>query len=314
MPPAPTLLSRPSYRPYRAEVRAVRSLTPSFVRITFGCEAFEHFGTAGHDQRVKLILPLPDGTFSDIGADDEEAMASGLWFQRWRETPTDQRSPLRTYTIRRVDPVACEVDIDFVVHHDPGPAGAWAMKAQVGQELLLVGPDARSEQSHLGLDWHPGTARRILLAGDETAVPAVGAILEALGEDHEVDAFLEVPTADDVVPFDLPPRFRVTWLARDGAEHGAQLRAALEQWCRDSPAVLAQAASPRPQLVADLDVDLELLWDSPEDSEGEFYAWMAGEAATVKSLRRLLVSTHGVDRRRVAFMGYWRLGQSERQE
>lgn len=32
----------------------------------------------------------------------------------------------------------------------------------------------------------------------------------------------------------------------------------------------------------------------------------------VKTARRLLVSECGVDRKRVAFMGYWRLGQSER--
>jgi NADPH-dependent ferric siderophore reductase len=66
--------------------------------------------------------------------------------------------------------------------------------------------------------------------------------------------------------------------------------------------------------VADIDVDRELLWDSPEDGDGEFYAWIAGEAATVKTLRRLLVTQHGVDRKRVAFMGYWRLGQAERIE
>ncbi|MDF2554269.1 MAG: siderophore-interacting protein, partial [Microbacterium sp.] len=68
------------------------------------------------------------------------------------------------------------------------------------------------------------------------------------------------------------------------------------------------------QVLGDIDVDREMLWDSPEEGEGEFYAWMAGESATVKTLRRLLVTGHGVDRKRVAFMGYWRLGQSERQE
>jgi NADPH-dependent ferric siderophore reductase len=76
----------------------------------------------------------------------------------------------------------------------------------------------------------------------------------------------------------------------------------------------ARAAAPRPQSLEEIDVDRDLLWDSPEDGDGEFYAWMAGESATVKTLRRLLVSECGVDRKRVAFMGYWRRGQSERVE
>ena len=63
-----------------------------------------------------------------------------------------------------------------------------------------------------------------------------------------------------------------------------------------------------------MDVDVDLLWDSPEAADGEFYAWTAGEAAMVKTIRRMLVTDHGVDRKRVAFMGYWRAGQSERIE
>ena len=69
-----------------------------------------------------------------------------------------------------------------------------------------------------------------------------------------------------------------------------------------------------PQQLEEIDIDVDMLWDSPVDAPGEFYAWMAGESATVKTLRRLLVSTHGVDRKRVAFMGYWRAGRSERTE
>ncbi|GAA2070630.1 siderophore-interacting protein [Microbacterium hatanonis] len=305
--------SRPSYRPYCAEVRAVRRLSPSFVRVTFGCDDFADFGTAGLDQRVKLLLPLADGSISDVGQRDEEAIATGAWYERWRNVPTEERSPLRTYTVRRVAPEAREIDVDFVVHHDAGPAGEWAANAHVGQELVVVGPDERSEHSRLGLDFHPGTARRLLLAGDETAVPAISAILESLPAGIEVDAFLEVPTTGDALTLDAPATHRVTWIPREDAAHGARLIAALEGWCAASGDVLARAAAPRPQVVDDVDVDRDLIWDSPEDAEGDFYAWFAGEAATIKTLRRMLVSTGGVDRKRVAFMGYWRLGQAERQ-
>ncbi|MFX5718523.1 SIP domain-containing protein, partial [Acinetobacter baumannii] len=81
-----------------------------------------------------------------------------------------------------------------------GPAGAWAEVAAIGDRILVVGPDARSEESAQGIDFHPGTAQRLLLAGDETAAPAICAILEGLGPGFVVDAFIEVPTDDDALP------------------------------------------------------------------------------------------------------------------
>ena len=53
------------------------------------------------------------------------------------------------------------------------------------------------------------------------------------------------------------------------------------------------------------------LWEVPEEGpHGRWYAWLAGEAGVVKALRRHLVQTVGVDRRSVAFMGYWREGRT----
>lgn len=308
------MATRPSYRPYLATVADVHRLAPHFVRVTFAGDDFDVFGTAGLDQRIKLLLPLADGTLSDIGQHDQAIIDAGDWYAIWRDLPAATRSPLRTYTVRRVDPGARRVVVDFVVHHGAGPAGTWAEAASVGQQIVIVGPDQRSEGSRLGLDWHPGTARRLLLAGDETAAPAICGILESLDASYDVDAFIEVPTGADRLTLDLPESFRVTWIAREAREHGAALGDAVSRWSAASAEILARAAAPRPQELADVDVDVDLLWDSPEDSDGEFYAWMAGEAAMVKALRRHLVQGCGVDRKRVAFMGYWRLGQSERQE
>jgi len=307
---SPAVARRALYHPFRTRVVGVRRLSPHFVRIAFTGPELEHFGAAGPDQRIKVLLPHPDGSFADLGQDD----GAGDWYDRWRALPGAERNPFRTYTIRGLDQAARLLDVDFVVHHGAGPAGAWAQDAAVGQELLIVGADERAGSPVGGFDWHPGTARRVLLAGDETAVPAIAAIAESLGEGYDADVFLEVPTADDVLPIGAGDGVRVRWLPRDDREHGAALTAAVTEWAGRSGALLARAAAPRPQELADVDVDRELLWDSPEDAEGEFYAWIAGEAATIKGLRRMLVSRHGVDRGRVAFMGYWRLGQSERME
>jgi len=62
----------------------------------------------------------------------------------------------------------------------------------------------------------------------------------------------------------------------------------------------------------DVDVDTGILWEVPEPADvSRFYAWLAGEAAVIKALRRHLVTDCGVDRRSVAFMGYWRQGRAE---
>lgn len=303
--------TRPAYRPYVAVVKKARRLSPHFARITFTCPDFAVFGTDRRDQRVKLVLPDSDGRLCDIGQNDPAAIDGGEWYTRWRDLPEAERMPFRTYTVRRIDPEALELDIDFVLHHDAGPAGTWAETAAEGESILVVGPDARSEDSAQGIDFHPGTAQRLLLVGDETAAPAICAILEGLGSGFVVDAFIEIPTIDDALAL-APGTLPVTWIARDDRPHGEALIDAVEAWTAASGAVLSRAAAPRPQVLEDIDLDVDLLWDSPADAEGEFYAWIAGESQTVKTLRRLLVQGHGVDRKRVAFMGYWREGQVER--
>ncbi len=294
---------RPAYRPYEVQVASVKRLSPHFVRVEFTGPDMEHFGTAGLDQRIKVVLPFADGTFADFGQHE----AAGDWYDRWRNLPDDARNVFRTYTVRRIEPG--RLTVDFVVHDHAGPAGAWAEQAAVGQDLFIVGPDERSPNSRGGIDWHPGTARRVLLAGDETAAPAICSILESLDLSYQATAFIEVPEGADAGALGSDPRIRV--IARGAVEHGTGLIEAVTAWAQHNTELLELAKAPVAQELEDIDIDAQLLWDSPGASEGEFYAWFAGEAATIKSLRRLLVSGHGVDRKRVSFMGYWRQGRAE---
>jgi NADPH-dependent ferric siderophore reductase len=299
---------RPAYRPYRAAVSSIRRLSPHFVRVTFACDEFCDFGTAGLDQRIKLLLPLPGRGVSDVGDH------GGEWYARWRELPEDERNPFRTYTVRAARPEQCEVDVDFAFHGDGGPAARWVRDAAVGDELVLVGPDERSASSHVGIDWHPGSATHLLLAGDETAAPAICSVLESLPAGSSASAFIEVPETGDTLSPALPHGCSITWLGRDGAPHGSLLDPAVRAWVATHRELILPTVLSRPQPLADIDVDVELLWDAPEEKAGsDFYAWLAGEAATIKSLRRFLVSETGIDRSRVAFMGYWRLGKAEGQ-
>jgi NADPH-dependent ferric siderophore reductase len=307
---------RPAYRGFRAAVARVERITPHFTRVTFAGDELAGFGTAGLDQRVKVVLPLPGRGFAAFpqGAD---------WYGAWRQLPAEHRNPFRTYTIRAVRPELREVDVDFVTHGDTGPGSAWAGRAQPGDEIVLVGPDELSEDRTIGIDWRPGDVDTVLLAGDETAAPAICAILESLPDDAAGAALIEVPSADDALPVRAPEGVEVRWLPRRADQvHGERLVPAVRDWvartcwlrdCAD-PASAAAEASRRTlaELAAAADAD-GILWDVPEGTslDGDCYAWIAGEASLIKTLRRFLVQEAGLDRRQVAFMGYWRRGRAE---
>jgi len=302
---------RPGYRPYRATVVGVRQLSPSFVRVTFASDAFDTFGTDCLDQRIKIVFPLPDGTFSDLGADSEDAMLAGDWYDRWRSLPDHLRNPFRTYTVRAIDQDARLLDVDFVSHGDGGPAARWLAEAAPGAEVIVVGPDARSIHCGTGIDWRPGDASDLLLVGDETAAPAISAILETLPAGRRAHAYIEVPDARDSLALSHPAGCTVTWLDRAGGDNGCRLIPAVQDWLAAHPETVAGASATREQRLDDVDIDVETLWESPEQAPSGFYAWIAGESSTVKTLRRMLVTGSGIDRSRVAFMGYWRLGKAE---
>lgn len=300
---------RPGYRLYRAQVRSLTPLTPHFVRVRFESEDFVYFGTGRQDQRIKVIFPLPDRTLADLGPLDPSESDDPGWYGRWRQMADESRPVFRTYTVREIDPEARVLDVDFVDHGATGPAGRWLASAQPGDEVYIAGPDARSVHHLGGIDFRPGGATRLLIAGDETAVPAIAAICERLPAHATAHVYCEVPSAADVLDLAVGPGVRVTWLARTGEKHGALLIPAIRSLVEDNPGFLAESDAP-PGDVDETDDDA-LLWDAAEGASGGFYAWLAGEARAVKTLRRLLVREHNVDRTKVAFMGYWREGRSE---
>lgn len=325
-----TAPARPAYRPYRTRVTAIAQLTPHFTRVTLHGESLRDFGTAGLDQRIKLLIPFEGDGTSDIGADAAEAHAA--WYDRWRELPDAARNPLRTYTVRAVRPAAREIDVDVVVHEalpgtELGPAALWMRRARPGDELIIVGPDEHGPDPRTGIDWRPGAARRVLLVADETAVPAACAILEQLPAAVRADAILEVPAAADIMPITSDAELTVRWLARDRAGRGraggnlrpgSLLPGEVEAWAARNPEAYRASVPGSPQPVAETDVDSERLWDVPEapaatgtEAPRPFYAWLAGEQAAIGRMRRHLVSELGIQRRDVAFMGYWRYGVAD---
>ncbi|CAN5718263.1 N/A [soil metagenome] len=299
---------RPAYRPYLVTVTDIIALSEHFIRVTFTGPDLKHFGTDRLDQRIKVVFPHPDGTLTDFGFTDPAVLTAGDWHRRWRELPQETRNPIRTYTIRHVRNSVCEIDVDFFSHSSPGQetdgaASRWLARAAHGDALVIVGPDARSSREGGGIEWNPGTATRLLLAGDETAVPAIANIVETLDDHVTAEVFIEVGSQQDALV--MGGAAAVTWLEQVTDQPGAALTSAIDRWAR------TVATRAEEQALPDVDVDTELLWEAPPSAARDHYIWLAGEAGVVKSLRRFLVQEHQIDKSCIAFMGYWRQGRAE---
>jgi NADPH-dependent ferric siderophore reductase len=193
------------------QVKSVKALTPSFVRITFTGDDLHDFVSASFDDHVKVFFPNPGEdkpTLPTLGPEGHPVFSG-------------EKPLMRDYTPRRFDPQAKELDIEFVLH-EAGPATTWAAQAKVGQYLGIGGPRG-STIIPMELDWH-------LLIGDETALPAIARRLEELPADARVAVLLQVENAEARIELASKANPYIQWFYRDGAGNdGDALLEALRQ-------------------------------------------------------------------------------------
>ncbi|MFE2944172.1 siderophore-interacting protein [Streptomyces sp. NPDC059255] len=294
---APGAGAAPPELPVRTvEVTGVRRISPHMTRVTFGGPGLAGFSLAGPDQQVKLYFPRPGQRVPRLPepGTDGDVMR---WYGAFQAIPEEERPWARSYTVRAHDPLRATIDIDFVLHgreddgagpgpgeaapgieeavRGPGetvrgPATAWARSAVPGAVLGMFGPSA-----YFATPVPVGTTDWMLLAGDETALPAIGTLIEALPEGARATAFVEVADAAEEQRFTTAGTVTVHWLHRGAAPAGSG----------DALLSAVRAAA---------------------FPEGSVLAWLGGEAGAVRALRRHLVDERGVGRRSVHFAGYWR--------
>lgn len=180
-------------------------LTPHMVRLVLGGAGpgtgFDTFvPNDSTDSYVKVVI-VGDGI-------DISALPQPLTQDSFADLPVEQRPTVRTYTVRQVDKQRGEITIDFVVHGEGGVAAPWAAAAAPGQPAYLMGPSGAYAPDPAA-DWH-------LLAGDEAALPAISAALEALPANAIGKVFIEVAGPDDEVALTAPSGVEVSWIHRGG--------------------------------------------------------------------------------------------------
>ncbi|MDO4917089.1 MAG: siderophore-interacting protein [Rothia sp. (in: high G+C Gram-positive bacteria)] len=329
-------------------VTRVQRLTDHYMRISLAGSALHYAveeisdGTGDVvDAYIKLLVP-PEGSTepTDIVLDDG-------WRAEWFAQPTSERGWMRTYTVRNsrlisadsVPPVAAEfrpaaeadlsvlerdipsdvipeIDIDFVLHTDAGgtmgPGASWATQAQVGTAVSFLAP---MRGNNLWSSWNPGKASKILVLADETAVPAALSIVRTLANSARADVLLEVPGEGDVMTPEMAdiqdaatayPHVNVRWLPRGcngssvvrGEELYRMLREILDIKLNVEYRVSEQVS------------DQEIVWGLA-DEDSDYYVFIAGESAVIKTLRRICVNDAGLDKSNISFMGYWKKGRAE---
>ncbi|MGR4850069.1 siderophore-interacting protein [Streptomyces sp. LARHCF252] len=282
------------FRFFSLHVVRTRRLGPSLVRVTFGGPDLHAFHSDGRDQSLSLFLPHPGQPEPVVPLE----LGDG-WWQGWRELPDDVRAVMRSYTLRALRRDPDEIDIDFALHGiepgasvQAGPASRWADRAAAGDRVLLLGPAVADNRA---IRFRPPEDTDLVVVwGDETAVPAASAIVEALPAGTRARVWLEVPHAGDIQDLVTEADAEITWLVKNETPETPETPRA-PKTAEGSPMVL------------------DTLRNAQLPTAERPYVWIAGESGCVKQLRRHFVRERGIDRRRVTFVGYWRSGVSEEQ-
>ena len=255
------------------EVRRVTDVTPGMRRVTLTGAQLDAFTNAdGH------VEPA----FASTGFDDDIRLLFAYPGETDPVLPVivdgsvtfaAGRRPLaRAYTVRRYDPRTRELDVDFVVHGG-GVATTWARDASPGGRIHIAGPSVSQ-----GL---PHDYEHLLVVGDETALPAIARLLEEFPVDARGQVFVEIADSVHIQSVRELPGVSITWLPRPEAEPGIT-------------SLLLDAVR------------------AAEWSDGRVFAWLAGEQATVRSLRRYLIRDRGIAKTDIDFTGYWKRGDTVR--
>ncbi len=218
-----------------------QTITPNMLRITLGGADMKDFPSDQESAYVKLLFP--------------------------RES--ESRPLMRTYTVRAQREQ--EIDIDFVIHADGGPAATWAIEADIGSRILVGGPGPK-KLVDTAADW-------FLIVGDMTALPAISVNIEQLPDNARGYVAIEVISEADIQDLNPPENIDIHWVI-----------------------------NPHPGVNNDLLFEkvTQLPWLNGRPS-----VWSACELGSMRKLRDHFRAQPQLDKNDLYISSYWKLGCNE---
>jgi len=233
-------------------------LSPNMRRITLGGDNMAGFPVGRESANFKLLLPREGQLVPNLSTDKNK-------------TSDEEKAIVRTYTVRKYYPEKEQVDVDFFIHRDPGPASRWALHALPGDQVGFAGPGPDKLVDHKK-DW-------FLFAGDMSALPAIGANIERLPADARGYAILEIVDPLDAQDLPFPGGMEVHWILNPHPEK--------KNTCL-------------------LDAVRSIKW-----LDGTPGVWMAGESYTIRALKKYIREDHALKSDSIYCSGYWQTGLTE---
>lgn len=222
----------------QAIVTSVATLTPTMRRVTLGGPALDAFVVPPGALGPYLKLHVPDGA---------------------------GRLVRRTYSVRAHDAVRGELAIDMLVHAPCGAGSDFAARCRPGDTVGLSGP------GHIPAE----PCGAYLLAGDQTALPAIHHILDTLPDGAEARVVVEVPDRAEEQP---RADRAINWLYHPPGSPSRLAEAVRDTWPVGWPDLLV---------------------------------WAGAEAAVARELRRHARAARAVPAARCQILNYWRQGAQE---
>jgi NADPH-dependent ferric siderophore reductase len=256
MPSERTLIRREP-PPFREGVIVSNELiTPRLARIRLAGSELAALSIEEPAASVRLLVPTPG----------DDGLIMPIWNGNEFLRPDGSRPIIRTLTPRALDGETLTLEI--VLHAD-GAMSIWAATAHGGEQAAISGTGRG-----YGID---PTASGFLLAGDESAIPAISQLLEWLPSGADIRVIVEVADPEGRAPLPSHPLATVDWVELSaGAPPGDALVDAVESF---------------------------------EIPDG-WRVWAAGEAAAMFRIRKHLFDSLGLERKHATVRGYWKHGRT----
>lgn len=245
---------------HEVTVVSAENVTPRMRRVTVACDDVTPF--LGGDVHVRVLIP-PKGrppAWPGLGDDGRIAWPQG-----------DDEIVARVYTIRAVDGEKRELWIDVLQHPAPGvktPGGDFARDAKPGDKIALIGPGGSLPK-----------ADRMLLAGDEAALPAIARIAAEAPAQARITAIIEVEDEAEQQPLASSATLDVRWLHRAAYAEGQS-----DTFKNEVKSAIAA-------------------------NEAGTYTWVACEKSDARDIRAFL-KMRGYDRKSQSIAWYWERGKA----